>query len=79
MSYSSLPLPAEVTAIHGSLRGWVVEQNPSLANAAELRSLDLNRQEGEGKGKVGAGGELNVLCQWSHVLGPLWSHLQESR
>lgn len=48
MSYSSLPLPAEVTPIHGSLRGWAAEQNPYLANAAELRSLDLIRREGEG-------------------------------
>lgn len=54
MSYSSLSLPAEVTPIHGSLWGWVVEQNPSLANAAELRSLDLTQHEGEGR--VGAGG-----------------------
>lgn len=50
MSYSSLALPAEVTPIHGSLRGWVVEQNPSLANAAELRSLGLTRREGKGEG-----------------------------
>lgn len=53
MSYSSLALPVEVTPIHGSLRGWVVEQNPSLANAAELRSLGLTRWEGEGRGGEG--------------------------